>query len=469
MPGKFRVLLINPWIYDVAAFDLWAKPLGILYLAAILENAGVTVDLLDCLDRYDPELLKYDGIKIPAAKNKGTGKYVREKLPQPSCISIQDRQFFRYGQPKKLVIKKLQRLDKPDIILMTSGMTYWYPAVFDLAAMCKKQFPKTPIILGGIYASLCPDHAQQIAEVDLIFSGEGENKIFELIRKFYPDFPGEHNSNSLDSYPFPAYHLYQEIPALPLLTSRGCPFRCSFCASDLLNPGFRRRSAENVMEEIFYFFRKKSIRHFVFYDDALLVEGHRHIEPILQKVISSKLRINFHSPNGLHPKYLNKDLSKLMVQAGFRTIRLSFETASTKYNKTKDYKVDTHDLANAIDTFEYTDYPRKKLEVYILTGLPGQPLRDTYDDMLFVHGLGVKIRLAQFSPIPGTKDWQNSIRSGMKKNIDVLATNSSVFSKQWGEEYYQTQQKFHHLSRVLNYSVDLGITLSGEDAMDKMV
>jgi hypothetical protein len=81
-----------------------------------------------------------------------------------------------------------------------------------------------------------------------------------------------------------------------------------------------------------------------------------------------------------------------------------------------------------------------------------------------VHGLGVKIRLAQFSPIPGTTAWQRAVELGMPENIDLLCTNNSIFARQWGEEYFDLQQKFHLFARVLNYAIDLNLPLSGKSS-----
>lgn len=463
MARKYNALLINPWIYDVAAHDFWAKPLGLLYLAALLEKAGVHVELLDCLDRFDPELQQFNGLKIPNGKKNGTGKYVREKITPPTCLLNFDRQYSRYGFPLGLVRQKLNRYKKPDIILVTSAMTYWYPAVADMIKICREKYPNVPIILGGIYASLCTAHANKNIGADLVFCGQVEQQLFDVIRTFIPDFPGQNLGDQLDDYPFPAYHLYPYMKYLPILTSRGCPFHCSFCASNLLVPKFRHRSVGNVVEEILFSISKFNLRHFAFYDDALFVDRHHHIEPILQTIISKHVRIHFHTPNGLHPKYIDQDLAKMLVQSGFETIRLSFETASSEYKEAIDSKVCGDDLANSIDFLEQAGFPRKKIEVYLLTGLPGQNLELTVEDMLFAHALGVKIRLAQFSPIPGTKDWDKAIKYGMDNKIDLVCTNSSVFAREWGAEYYHMQQKFHHFSRVLNYAIDLDLPLSGEN------
>jgi len=461
MSRKYRALLINPWIYDVAAYDFWAKPIGLLYLASLLEKAGVTVDLVDCQDRFDPDLLQFQNGKIPKGKKNGTGKYIREKVTPPKCLIQLDRQYSRYGFPINFVRKKFNKIEKPDIVLITSAMTYWYPAVKDMVLLCREIFPGVQIILGGIYASLCPDNAEKHIDADLIFSGEGEKYLFDIIRKFLPDFPENNPDDQLDNYPFPAYHLYPSIRSLPILTSRGCPFRCSFCASNLLMPKFRRRSVDNVLEELRYNYFKNHVRHFVFYDDALLVDPQRHIMPILLNIVSQDWPVQFHTPNGLHPKYIEVDLANLLVQSGFETIRLSFETSSSHYEESINHKVNADDLANAIDALEKAGFPRKQVEVYVLTGLPKQNPELTLQDLLFVHGLGVKIRLAQFSPIPGTKDWWNAVDAGMDENIDLVCTNSSIFAQQWGENYYQKQREFHQFVKILNYTVDLDLTLSG--------
>ena len=110
---------------------------------------------------------------------------------------------------------------------------------------------------------------------------------------------------------------------------------------------------------------------------------------------------------------------------------MSFETASPKHEQSIDHKVIIHDLELAVDALDKAGFMRKKIEVYILSGLPEQPPEITLDDMLYVHGLGVKIRLAQFSPIPGTNDWQNAVVLGMDSHIDLINTNTSFFARQY--------------------------------------
>ena len=75
-----HILLINPWIYDVAAFDLWVKPIGLLTLASVLRNAGYQISLIDCLDRFHPALQAQPDIYPPQNKKYGTGKFIRQKV-----------------------------------------------------------------------------------------------------------------------------------------------------------------------------------------------------------------------------------------------------------------------------------------------------------------------------------------------------------------------------------------------------
>ncbi|MBD3276632.1 MAG: radical SAM protein, partial [Candidatus Marinimicrobia bacterium] len=90
-----NILLVNPWIYDFAAYDLWIKPLGLLYVAASLRRNGYRVQLIDCLDRNHPEMR---GMEKPGdRKPDGRGNFHREIVDKPAGLESVPRRFSRYG------------------------------------------------------------------------------------------------------------------------------------------------------------------------------------------------------------------------------------------------------------------------------------------------------------------------------------------------------------------------------------
>ena len=125
--SKGRLLLINPWIYDFAAFNLWVEPIGLLSIASILREHGYELDFIDCLDRYNPELLKLQGLSEPKGNAYGTGKYHRQPVEKPEVVKHISRYFCRYGITPDIFEAELDRRAKPDVVLVTSKMTYWYP------------------------------------------------------------------------------------------------------------------------------------------------------------------------------------------------------------------------------------------------------------------------------------------------------------------------------------------------------
>jgi len=171
-----HLLLINPWIHDFAAYDFWAKPLGLLTLAAILRQAGVRVSYIDCLDRFHPKAPPSD----PAARH-GRGPYRKTRLPNPSQFPDVARRFARYGVDPAWLREDLRTLGRPDLILVTSSMTYWYTGVRETVASVKDVYPQVPLVLGGVYASLCPDHARRCSGADEIFTGPGEPAVLALV------------------------------------------------------------------------------------------------------------------------------------------------------------------------------------------------------------------------------------------------------------------------------------------------
>jgi len=118
----------------------------------------------------------------------------------------------------------------------------------------------------------------------------------------------------LGRLPMPVHELrwsFHNSPAsyIGLETSRGCPFRCSYCASYRLHPVCRSRPIEAVIEEILYYHVNFGIRHIAFYDDALLVDRDRHFHPMLERIMGLKESFSFHTPNGLHAREIDREFA----------------------------------------------------------------------------------------------------------------------------------------------------------------
>ena len=139
-----RILLINPWIYDFAAYDLWMKPLGLLYLASILRNNGFHVDFLDCLDPYCYDSETEGHLKPPKRQPSGRGHFPKEQIAKPSCLKEIKRRYYRFGISPHLFRATLEKKPAPDMIFVTSMMTYWYPGVFAAIETLHDLFPGIP-------------------------------------------------------------------------------------------------------------------------------------------------------------------------------------------------------------------------------------------------------------------------------------------------------------------------------------
>lgn len=432
MPSSHpNVLLVNPWITDFAAYDFWLKPMGLLYLAAVLRREGYAVRLVDCMDRAHPALLEWQGLTRPAHQRWSTGKFVRTSIAKPVCYRHVPRFYARYGLPLALFKKLCLENEKPDAILVTSGMTYWYPGVFEAINVLRELFPRTPILLGGIYATLCTEHARQHSGADVVFAGEAEHVIGDLIHATVNgDEVGERLTRenfALDDLPFPAFDLYPNLPYATIMTSRGCPLKCTFCASRIVSGQYRWRSIENVMAELDWLHAGLGVREFAFYDDALLTNRDRHFLPLCEQIIKKNLHSTFHTPNGLQVKFIDAEAAKLMYRAGFKTVRLAYESGSEERQRDMSKKVSNESFARGVAHLQAAGFGPHELDAYVLMGLPGQSLDEVIASMAYVHSLKVGIRLAAFSPIPGTVDFARAIeRNELTFDADPLLTNNSI-------------------------------------------
>ncbi len=427
--SKGKVLLVNPWIVDFAAYDFWIKPVGLLIIGSVLKENGYEVALLDCMDRNHPLFIKLKDQHEVKEKGDGRGRFYKEFIPKPAILKTVPRRFGRYGLPLAFVKNELEQFPAPDIIFVTSGMTYWYPGVIEMISLLKGFFNKSPIVLGGIYATLFPEHAKAFSGADRIVTGEGEIEGLKIADEITGNRSNTERYRIFNDYPGPLYDCYPRLDSVALLTSRGCPFRCPFCASSLLSKTYRRRNPSTVVDEIVTLFKDKGVREFAFYDDALLFEKEDHLIPILEELIERKIQVHFHTPNGVQPGEIDQRMAMLMKKTGFQTIRLSYETKNESRQASMGFKVRDEDLISAVDHLTRAGFDRSEIGSYILMGLPGQELEEVIESMVFVLKLGIKVNIASFSPIPGTKSWQDALDSGIiPDDVDPLLTNSSVFS-----------------------------------------
>src|SRR4030043_2340336 len=193
-----HILLINPWITDFAAYNLWIKPLGLLYIASFLRDNGFRVTLIDCLN-FQIKTKRYGG-----------GKFFKTKIEKPISLKYIPRNYSQYGIPEEMLLKRLSFLEEPDLICVTSGMTYWYPGVFKIIEITRKFFKKVQIILGGIYATLCYDHAKKHSGVDIVFKGSGEIEALKLISDL-TSFKLRTPNSELRTGLYPAFDLYPQL------------------------------------------------------------------------------------------------------------------------------------------------------------------------------------------------------------------------------------------------------------------
>lgn len=396
---KFRALLVNPPVYDFAAFDLWAKPLGLLYLSSILKQEGFEVDMFDYMDRYF-----FDGT---SKSNKyGCGHYNKSEVQKPAVYKGILRRYCRYGTDKEIAenfFKKIySEAGLPDVILVTSVMTYWYPGVWEAIKSLKEIFPGVPVFLGGTYATLCPEHAK-MSGADYIIKGG-----FNALQKALSDINIEVNMpKNFTFFPSPDFSYYKKKEYAVLRMSIGCPFRCSYCAQDILcDNKYEIKQWDKIFDEIKDFV-DSGIKNIVFYDDALLYNADTNIKPLLRKIIKEKLDINIHTPNGLHARYLDQELADLMKEAGFIMPRFSLETSDAVKQKETGAKVSNDIYASAMNMLQKAGYKKGEYLTYLLIGMPGQSLYDVKASIIFANDLGSKVSLSEYSVIPGTKDFMN--------------------------------------------------------------
>ncbi len=434
-----RILFVNPWATDFSAFDLWARPLGLLYLAAIVRRAGGEPILLDCMDRSHPSLAE----RPWKPRRFACGKYPAQVIEKPPVLRQIPRRFKRYGISVEALEHALDALGEIDLICVGSRMTYWYPGAVEAIRRLRHRFPRAPIALGGVYPTLFPEHARRESGADFIIEGEGENALLQI---FHDRFRGTSpvpmlDLDHLDGLPAPAYDLLSSRDCLPVMLSRGCPHRCTYCASRKIFGRFRRRDPVRAAEELIAILdQRRDGREcdIAFYDDALLADADRHFLPFCRRLTAARSclpsALRFHTPNGLDFSMIRPPVAEAMVEVGFQTVRLSIETADRTRLRALNRCADLSLFESALRTLAQAGFAATSIGVYVLFGLPGQTRAEVEQTVDYVLSLGATPLLGEFSPMPFTREWENVRSIGNPPlESEPLLTNNSVFYRLSGE------------------------------------
>jgi uncharacterized radical SAM superfamily protein len=422
MKKSISILLINPWITDFAAYNLWAEPLGLYYISSVLRSAGAHVHSINCLHSSRK--------KEPEPRKDGCSKYLRTVIEKPAPLRFVQRNYACYGIDVDEFEDRVKAIPAPDAVLLTSHMTYWYPGVFKAISIVKKVYGKrVPVVLGGIYSILCREHASRFSGADVIFTEKDLSKLPALLseitgKTLFPKWP----LATFADYPEPDHSMHKGYNYIAVLTGRGCPFRCSYCAVHLLGSGISRRSVQAVVREIHTHTRKLGVKNIAFYDDALLFEAEHHIIPIIEKISEILPGVFYHLPNGVHAGFMTGRIAQLFYAAGFQTIRIGLETANSELQSKTGQKTTNTEFRDAVTALREAGFSRKAIGTYIMAGLPGQNPNDVENSIDYVFRAGASPYLACFSPIPGTEIWKDAVaQSPLPIEREPLLQNNSVF------------------------------------------
>lgn len=383
-----KILLINPPVYDFAAYDFWLKPYGMLNVAGFLRGQA-DFKLFDYLDRLSPLATEQKPYK---SDEWDRGRFYYEQIPSPSILSHIPRHYRRFGLPRNVFETFLASNQPFDFVFIQTTMTYWYPGVKEVIEDVRKACPDAKIILGGNYVTLCTNHAENL-EADFLVTGTDLGPLWAYLGL----------KPNLEQ---PAlWEVYEKLNVGVAKLTDGCPFNCTYCSVPKVYGKFESRNLERALAELQLLY-KLGAKNIAFYDDALLFKAETVLMPFLSEVLRQNMKVNFHTPNALNVRFITKDLAELMVRAGFKTFYLGFESIAPEWQKQTGSKVLSDELVQAVEYLTAAGANRTNIVAYQILGHPRGDLQQLEASIRFVNSLGIRGMLADFSPIPDTPDGQ---------------------------------------------------------------
>ncbi|NQT81072.1 MAG: cobalamin B12-binding domain-containing protein [Candidatus Aminicenantes bacterium] len=344
------------------------------------------------------------------------------------------------SQVEKLDYRSLEtRINsvKPDVVGLTT-MTLTLIDVIKTIKIIKNINKNIKIALGGSHAHLFPEETINLNNVDYLVLGEGEKTFKELLEKMddksalinVQGLVFKNNNKivntgirplirNLDEIPFPARRMvpYKKYNSLltkgnivtTMFTSRGCPFKCSFCDRSHLGKIFRARSAENVVDELEEC-TNLGIYEFLFYDDTFAIDSKR-VKEICDEITKRKLDIGWDIRTRVDT--VDEEMIKNLKKAGCQGIHYGIEAGNEKILKilNKDISLD-----QAKYVFDLTKKYRIPILAYFMIGNPTETIDDIYTTFKAMRMLNPDyVHLTILTPFPGTKIYLDGLRNGIFK------------------------------------------------------
>ena len=391
-------------------------PLGLGYLVSALRKAGIdSVSLLDS---------------------------VRENLDINRF-----RAFLKVNKPKVLGIQ---------------CYSFDVPAVKRMLTAAKEIDPGIITIIGGPHPTAVKEEVfSEFTGLDFAFQGEAEESLFLFIKAVLGhsiSLDGIHGLifkengkirvnpakliNDLDCLDMPAWEMmdprsypdvvqggfYKDFPVAPVITSRGCPCGCSFCANRILmGRGLRLRSIDKVIGEIERLARDYQVKEVHILDDNFTVSKKRTLD-FCQKFKSSKMKMHFAFPNGVRLDTLDREVLTALKEIGVYSITAGIESGSQRIldHMKKELTLDLiKEKARLIKSFGFI------LNAFFIMGYPAETKEDIVKTIKFARQLPLDAaHFSCFLPLPGTDITQELLNSGQLKKIDYtqLFYSKAAFS-----------------------------------------
>jgi len=368
--------------------------------------------------------------------------YIASVLRQSHEVKIIDPNILNYTIGD---VEEELRSFNPDVVGITSVTPSIYEA-YKVAETAKKVREDCIVVLGGPHATFMPrETMEECKYIDIIVRGEGEETTKELIENIEKGAPlngvkgitfRKKNGiidteprpfiKNIDDIPFPSrdllpMHLYKfnGVKYTTMLTSRGCPFKCSFCSSSRLFGGYwRGRSPENVLEEMKTVYEEYGIRNIEFMDDTFTLNQER-AEKICDEIIKQGWDISWGASSRVDT--LSKRLVEKMKKAGCWILFLGIESGSQKILDAIGKRITLEQVKKAVKILK--DAGIQVLGSFIIGFL--QDTKETIKETIkFAKSLNLDY--AEFSiltPYPGTPIFDYA-----KKNNMLLTENWSKYT-----------------------------------------